>query len=188
MALIDKKLTDRDESASAKGNTLFHMVDVEDISQSPEGSSYKITKANLLKESGEYITVENPATSSETSLNQALIDIYDSASDTGFVENISFQDSNTAIVAQTYVIELYAQYGYAIDELKVISGAGTCTVAVKINGTNVTGISAVAVSTTISTGTATALNTVVVGDKITLVVSSPTTLENLQASLKTTRT
>jgi len=104
-----------------------------------------------------------------------------------FTESISFQDSNTSIVAQTYVLELYANYAYTINELKVISDLGTCTVAVKINGTNVTGISAVSVSTTIATGTATAANTVAIGDKITLVVTSPTTLNNLQATLKTTR-
>jgi len=103
------------------------------------------------------------------------------------VENISFQDSSTFISAQTYVLELYAQYAYTINELKIISGLGTCTVAIQINGVSVTGISAVGVSTTIATGTGTALNTVAIGDKITLVLSSPSTLDNLQASLKTTR-
>lgn len=104
-----------------------------------------------------------------------------------FTESISFQDSNASIAAQTYILELYANYAYTINELKVISDLGTCTVAVKINGTNVTGISAVSVSTTIATGTATAANTVAIGDKITLVVTSPSTLNNLQATLKTTR-
>ena len=103
------------------------------------------------------------------------------------VENISFQDSNTGISAQTYVIELYAAYAYTINQLKVIAGAGTGTVAVQINGTNVTGISAVNVSTSIATGTATAANTVAVGDKVTFVLSSPSGLINLQASIKTTR-
>ena len=35
---------------------------------------------------------------------------------------------------------------------------------------------------------ATAANTVAVGNKITLVISAPTNLDNLQATLKTTRT
>ena len=103
------------------------------------------------------------------------------------VENISFQDSNTGISAQTYVIELYAAYAYTINTLKIIAGAGTCTAALKINGTDVTGISAVSVSTSIATGTASAANTVAVGDKVTLVITSPSGLNNLQASIKTTR-
>lgn len=104
-----------------------------------------------------------------------------------FVENISLQDNGTSIAATTYTIELYAAYAYTINELKIIADAGTCTAALKINGTNVTGISAVSVSTTIATGTATAANTVAVGDKITLVTTSNSGLNNLQLSIKTTR-
>lgn len=103
------------------------------------------------------------------------------------IENVSFQDSNSSITAQTYVLELYAAYAYTINTLQIISTSGTCTAAVKINGTSVTGISAVSVSSTIATGTATALNTVAVGDKITLVITSPSSLNDLQASIKTTR-
>jgi len=104
-----------------------------------------------------------------------------------FVESLSLQDGGTGIAATTYTLELYAAYAYTINELKIIADAGTCTAAVKINGTNVTGISAVSVSTVIATGTASAANTVAVGDKITLVTTSTSGLNNLQASLKTTR-
>lgn len=104
------------------------------------------------------------------------------------VENISFQDLNQGISSTTYVIEYYAAYAYNINQLKIVADAGTCTAAVKINGTNVTGISAVSVSTSVATGTATAANAVAVGDKVTLVITSPSGLNNLQASIKTTRT
>lgn len=104
------------------------------------------------------------------------------------VESISFQDINTSIAAQVYVIEFYAAYAYTINQLKIIAGGGTCTAAVKINGTPVTGISAVGVSTSVATGTASAANSVAVGDKVTLEITSPSTLDNLQASIKTTRT
>ena len=104
-----------------------------------------------------------------------------------FVENLSLQDGGSSIAATTYTLELYAAYAYTINQLKIISASGTCTVAVKINGVDVTGISAVAVSSTIATGTATAANTVAIGDKITLVTTSNSALTNLQASLKTTR-
>ena len=104
-----------------------------------------------------------------------------------FVENISLQDGGSSIAATTYTLELFAAYAYTINQLKIISASGTCTVAVKINGVDVTGISAVAVSSTIATGTATAANTVAIGDKVTLVTTSNSALTNLQASLKTTR-
>jgi len=107
---------------------------------------------------------------------------------TGMVESISLNDIGSAIPAQTYTLELYAEYGYTINELKIISTSGTCTAALKINGTNVTGISATSVSSTIATGTASAANTVVVGDKVTLVISSNSSLVNLQATIKYTRT
>jgi len=103
------------------------------------------------------------------------------------VENISLQDGGSSIAATTYTLELYAQYAYTINQLKIISASGTCTVAVKINGVDVTGISAVSVSSTIATANASAANTVAVGDKITLVTTSNSALTNLQASLKTTR-
>jgi hypothetical protein len=103
------------------------------------------------------------------------------------VENLSLQDGGSSIAATTYTLELYAQYAYTINQLKIISASGTCTVAVKINGVDVTGISAVAVSSTIATANASAANTVAVGDKITLVTTSNSALTNLQASLKTTR-
>jgi len=104
-----------------------------------------------------------------------------------FVENISLQDNGTSIAATTYTIELYAQYAYTINELKIIADAGTCTANLKIGATSVTGISAVSVSSTIATGTATAANTVAIGDKITLVTTSNSGLNNLQLSIKTTR-
>ena len=103
------------------------------------------------------------------------------------VENLSLQDGGSSIAATTYTLELYAQYAYTINQLKIISASGTCTVAVKINGVDVTGISAVAVSSTIATANASAANIVAVGDKITLVTTSNSALTNLQASLKTTR-
>jgi len=104
-----------------------------------------------------------------------------------FVESISLQDGGTSIAATTYTIELYANYAYTINELKIIADAGTCTANLKINSTSVTSISAVAVSTSIATATASGANTVSVGDKITLVTTSNSGLNNLQLTIKTTR-
>ena len=106
---------------------------------------------------------------------------------TGLIEAVTLNDIGSAIPSQTYTIELYAEFAYTINEIRIISGSGTCTAAIQINGTNVTGISAVSVSNSIAVGTATALNTVSTGNKITLVISSTSSLVNLQMTLKLTR-
>lgn len=72
----------------------------------------------------------------------------------------------------TYTLDLTATEGFTINTLYTQLSSGTLTLAVQINGTNVTGLSAVAVTTTLTTSTATAANTVAIGQKVTLVVSS----------------
>ena len=105
----------------------------------------------------------------------------------GLIESISFNDIGSSIGNNTYTLDLYAEYGYTINELKIIAGSGSCTAAIQIEGVSVTGISAVSVTTTIATGTATAANIVAAGVKVTLVLSSTSSLNNLQGTLKITR-
>jgi len=50
MALVNKKLTELTEAASTTEDALIHIVEPDDISQSPTGSSYKIKKSNFLQE------------------------------------------------------------------------------------------------------------------------------------------
>lgn len=103
----------------------------------------------------------------------------------------SIIESYTGMIAAaadgTYTIDLYPAFAGTINTLKIITDSGTTTAAVKIAGTNVTGISAVSVSSTIATGTASAANTFAVGDKITLVLSSSSSPVNLAFTLKYTR-
>ena len=87
----------------------------------------------------------------------------------------------------TITLRLYAHYAFTINELRIKTASGTCAVAVKIDGTDVTGISAVAVSSTEATGTATASNSVSVGQTVTLVISDSSSVANLVGSLKFTR-
>jgi hypothetical protein len=77
-----------------------------------------------------------------------------------------------APTAKTYTLCQYATTGGTIANLIAKLSSGTCTVAVKINGTDVTGLAAVAVTSAESTTAATAANTIAVGDTITAVVSS----------------
>ncbi len=88
---------------------------------------------------------------------------------------------------KSYTLDLYAAFAGTINSLKVITVSGTCTVAIKINGTSVTGISAVSASSTIATGTASTANTFEIGDKVTLVISSNSSSADLQFTLKYSR-
>jgi len=87
----------------------------------------------------------------------------------------------------TYYLDQYAAYAYTINEIRIISASGTVTAAVKIDGSNVTGISAVSVSSSEATGTATAANSVSVGNTVTLVLSSNATALDVRFTLKITR-
>ena len=103
------------------------------------------------------------------------------------VEEVNLQDIGTALPASTYTVVLDAKYARTINELTVDAGAGTCTLTMNINGTPVTGISSVAVSTTEATYTATAANAIAIGDIVTIVTTSNSGLANLQITVKTTR-
>lgn len=104
---------------------------------------------------------------------------------TGFLEQLTGFVEVPA--AKTYVLDQSASYNYTINTLIIATSAGTATVAVNINGTPVTGISAVSVSSTPATGTGSAANAVVVGDKVTMVVSAPSSAANMGFTLKYTR-
>lgn len=88
---------------------------------------------------------------------------------------------------KSYVLDLYAAYAYTINELKIVSASGTVTAAVKIDGTNVTGISSVSVSSSEATGTASAANSVSVGNTVTLVFTSNSSALDVAFTLKITR-
>lgn len=87
----------------------------------------------------------------------------------------------------TYVLDQSASYAYTINTLIIATASGTTTAAIKINGTNVTGISAVSVSSSPATGTATAANSVSIGDQVTLVLSSSSSPTNMGFTMKYTR-
>jgi hypothetical protein len=87
----------------------------------------------------------------------------------------------------TYTLVLKAKYAFTINALDAILESGTITMAVKINGTAVTGISGLAVTSTIGTATATAANAVVVGDKVEFTLSSNASGSMLDFILDCTR-
>ena len=87
----------------------------------------------------------------------------------------------------TITLDESAAYKYQIDTLIAKLSAGTITAAIEINGTPVTGITAQALTSVQSTGTATALRTVNIGDRVTLVLTANAASANLALTLKITR-
>ena len=61
---------------------------------------------------------------------------------------------------KTYVLDLKAPYGYTVNALAAKTVSGTCTAKLTIDGVDVTGISALSVSSTEASATASAANTV----------------------------
>jgi hypothetical protein len=73
---------------------------------------------------------------------------------------------------EAYLPLLNTRFPLTIKSITAKTDAGTCTVAVKINGTNVTSLDAVAVTTTEATTAATAANLMAIGDDLTVTPSS----------------
>lgn len=107
---------------------------------------------------------------------------------TTLVGGWGFSAGDTNAVGST-VYTIIAAFSGTINSLLLVrTTSGTITLAVKINGTNVTGLSAVAVTSTPATTNATAANTFVSGDVITIVPSSASSDLGLAYTLKATRT
>jgi len=73
---------------------------------------------------------------------------------------------------KTYILDESASRDYEIQTFTAKTVSGTATAAIEINGTPVTGISAQAITSVQSTGTSTGLNSVIVGDRVSLTLSA----------------
>jgi hypothetical protein len=88
----------------------------------------------------------------------------------------------------TYDIDTYAAFAYTITEVyQIQTASGTVTAAVKINGTVVTGLSAISVSSTPQNVAASGANSVAIGDRVQLVFSSNAGAQNINLTLAATR-
>ena len=89
----------------------------------------------------------------------------------------------------TYDLDTYAPFGYTVTNVyQIQTSSGTVTAALQINGTNITGLSGIAVSSTPQNVTATAANTVAIGNTLSLVFSSNASAQNIKFTLAATRT
>lgn len=87
----------------------------------------------------------------------------------------------------TYTLDLKAAFAYDIDSIALQSAAGTCSVKLQIDGVDITGLTAISVSTTETEATATANRRVNAGQTLTMIVSSASGLTKLAYTCKTTR-
>ncbi len=88
---------------------------------------------------------------------------------------------------KTYTLDLAVIDARTLNTLAIKTTSGTCTVSIRIDGVNVTGMNGLAVTSTEQVATATALNTVAIGQTITLVVTATSTPVDLVFTLKYTR-
>lgn len=89
---------------------------------------------------------------------------------------------------KTYVLDESAAYAYDIDSLIAITDSGSTSVSIEIDGTVVTGISGIFIDSSGDTGTATAANSVAIGQRVTKVFSAGVDPLDYAFTLKTTRT
>lgn len=115
-------------------------------------------------------------------LKRVTVDQVASAGST-VVGNIYISGSLTS---GTVPILSYAEYGGVFMELDGVAvSSGTATVSIQINGVNVTGLTALSITTTPQNFTATAANTFTTGDRIALVYTASGS--NLEATAKLQR-
>ena len=100
------------------------------------------------------------------------------------LSNNTFGSVYIASPTNATIIKIPAGVGYTINSIKGVAvDSGTCTLAIKINGVAVTGLGAIAVSSTPQNVTATAANIVADGDLLTYEFSSVSSAEGFRGSL-----
>jgi hypothetical protein len=88
------------------------------------------------------------------------------------------------VINDTFTLQASAREAYTINGLYALkTAAGTVTITIAINGTPVTGLENIAVTTTSQDVTATALNSVAVGDEVTLITTNNSSASKLKFSL-----
>lgn len=101
--------------------------------------------------------------------------------------DIKFEYGDIKTRTTPYILDIKASYPYTILSGVFATDAGTCTVAVKINGNNVTSLSGLGVTSTITETNATGANTVAIGDLVTLIVSSALSASYFAGKIKIQR-
>ena len=92
-----------------------------------------------------------------------------------------------AVSNGTYTLQFKSPVGYTINSSDFQLTSGTCTIAIAINGTNITGLAAISATSSLVQSTATAANVVTAGQTITMIISAGSTPIGLSGSINATR-
>ena len=90
--------------------------------------------------------------------------------------------------AEAYLPLMDTRFPLTVRSVTLKTNAGTCTVAVKINGTDVTSLDAISVTSTQSTTLSTGANTMAIGDDLTITPSSVSGVDWLYVNVWCDRT
>jgi hypothetical protein len=100
---------------------------------------------------------------------------------------VSFGSAYIASPSNKTIPLFTATRPFTINQIRGLDlGAGTLTMAIQINGVNVTGLSSLNVTTTAQSPTATGNNTGVAGDRVTAVITSATSATDLEFTMGVT--
>lgn len=101
---------------------------------------------------------------------------------------ISKQYTQATGANQTVGMDTSAVFPYTVGTVRgARTSTGSITAAFQINGTNISGLGAVVITTTAQTVTALATNVVVVGDRLTVVFTTNTSASNIEFTMAATR-
>jgi hypothetical protein len=87
----------------------------------------------------------------------------------------------------TITLILSSYIAMTVNEITVVTSGGTLTLEFQINGVDITGLSAVAVTSSPQVVTASGANVITAGQKLTMIISSVTSAADLQLVMKLTR-
>lgn len=202
----DYSRTEQGAGLAAAGET--HGITMTDASRTGDGISSVLDGADVILTSpaegdllalgvGGTSVVNRPDVTLEMAANtvllgQGVLTAPIAATMAQLVAALGLKDSFPIVSAApadgTVVFQVYAPHALTVNSFTADVDSGTVTVALKINGTDITSLSAVAVSSTKATTNATAANTAVAGDELSIVYSSASSPVNFRGSLNYTRT
>lgn len=126
-----------------------------------------------------------------TAAGRAILDDADAAAQRatlGVAKGLIEFSREAPFTNTTYIMLTSSPIAFTLDKLKGLkTTSGSGTLAVKINGTNITGMSAISLTSTPQDVTATAANSVAVGDQITFVITSASSGVDIYSTGEVTR-
>lgn len=170
------------------------LVNTTSFNQNLSGTDSTVQQALQTLDSkilGHTIQDEGTPLTARTSLNfvGSAVTVTDNAPNDATVVSIdttinTFGSVYVQAPTDSTIIKIPAGVGYTINSIKGVAvDSGTCTLAIKINGVAVTGLSAIAVTTTPQNVTATGANIVADGDLLSLEYSNVSSAEGFRGSL-----